>query len=432
MRRHSLHPFARRVCTRVVDTRRPQSSRRAPPPIVPRPCRPHADQRAVRRGRRHSPRRQRGLRPAHVDRRRVQSQQRDVHAGRRGRRAGVPRPARRDRHARAGRRQRVAHHLRGDDDGARHGGVHDKSRVCVEAAPFVSLRPPHHAPIAARACLHGTRRAVRPATPCADFNLGNYSGAGTVLDHVLTAAASSAIAVDAALIPTGVIEQVATSFWLDFRTAKALGKDITHGTVSPSGGYDNALLFDGWAPGGSPVVRVNLYAPGTGIGLEMSTDQASVQVYSGNGASRAPGRDPGGARCVCVYVGGRGEGGVLDCRVGLLTRRHHLCPPQASAARFPARRRRARDSTSTGARAHWRRRATLAPSTSRRFRPPRSGAATCTGSRRRTACTLGDALLQWWWPGWGTYHLCGGQADRPLPRTSTPRLRRSRIRDSSF
>ena len=51
------------------------------------------------------------------------------------------------------------------------------------------------------------------------------------------------------------------------------------------GGYDNALLFNGWSAGQPPVARVSLYAPGTGIAIDMVTDQASVQVYSGNGLS---------------------------------------------------------------------------------------------------------------------------------------------------
>ena len=129
-----------------------------------------------------------------------------------------------------------------------------------------------------------------------------------MLDHELTVAASSAIAVDAALIPTGAIEQVSSSFWLDFRKTKAIGDNITHGTVARGGGYDNALLFDGWAPGGAPVVRATLFAPATGIGLEMSTDQASVQVYSGNGASlhRLSGQWGMHVVCVvCVCVCGR-------------------------------------------------------------------------------------------------------------------------------
>ena len=52
------------------------------------------------------------------------------------------------------------------------------------------------------------------------FNLGNYSGAGEVLDHELNIDAGSAIAVDTALIPTGVIDKVSTDFWLDFQTTK--------------------------------------------------------------------------------------------------------------------------------------------------------------------------------------------------------------------
>jgi hypothetical protein len=89
-----------------------------------------------------------------------------------------------------------------------------------------------------------------------------------------------------------------------------------------AGGYDNALVFNRWAPGAPPAMRLTAYSPLTGLGVEMTvrvagepllaagvfghravrctvlpsvrpataptcivplqTDQASVQFYSGN------------------------------------------------------------------------------------------------------------------------------------------------------
>jgi aldose 1-epimerase len=51
--------------------------------------------------------------------------------------------------------------------------------------------------------------------------------------------------------------------------------------VTPLGGYDNAWLFDGWKAGVvKPVVTVQSQL--TGIKLAMTTDQPSVQMYTGN------------------------------------------------------------------------------------------------------------------------------------------------------
>ena len=110
----------------------------------------------------------------------------------------------------------------------------------------------------------------------------NVNNTATVLDHVLYVNASKYVKVNAQLIPTGEISTVSTAPWLDFTHAKMIGRDIANGTVTPQGGYDNALVFDDWVPDQKPTPRVILASPLTGITLSMVTDQPSVQFYSGN------------------------------------------------------------------------------------------------------------------------------------------------------
>ena len=136
------------------------------------------------------------------------------------------------------------------------------------------------------------------------FNLNaNLHNTPTVLEHTLSMPTATRIlevsgAPDYHLIPTGRIDTIAPGSPHDFVfETKKLGKDIDRGDVSARGGYDNAWIFMddgdgdgvGWKPGG-PVRRVaTLFSPLTGIGLEMHTDQPSVQVYTGNWSN---GTDP--------------------------------------------------------------------------------------------------------------------------------------------
>jgi aldose 1-epimerase len=118
------------------------------------------------------------------------------------------------------------------------------------------------------------------------FNLNaNVDGAATVEKHVLTMpTADKVVAVDATLIPTGVFDLVDSpqNAYLDFREGKAIGHDINKGTVTPVGGYDNAWVFAGWSKGTLLSRVATVHSPITGIYVSMSTDQPSVQVYTGN------------------------------------------------------------------------------------------------------------------------------------------------------
>ena len=66
-------------------------------------------------------------------------------------------------------------------------------------------------------------------------------------------------------------------------TSCDLGSLLTNQLTSYcAGGYDNAWVFDNWNPDQVPVPRLSLSSPLSGITVVMSTDQPSVQFYSGN------------------------------------------------------------------------------------------------------------------------------------------------------
>lgn len=96
--------------------------------------------------------------------------------------------------------------------------------------------------------------------------------------------ADSVVDVDKTLIPTGTIGRVSTSenSYLDFRKPKRVGQDIDKGTVTRHGGYDNAWIFAGWKRGILAKDVAVVHSPISGISVAMSTDQPSVQAYSGN------------------------------------------------------------------------------------------------------------------------------------------------------
>ena len=112
----------------------------------------------------------------------------------------------------------------------------------------------------------------------------NLNGAAAnITEHVLTLpGARNTLAVDANLIPTGAFAPVSAQPWMDFTQAKAIGRDIAKGTVTPTGGYDNAWLYDGWRPGAPPATRAVAFSPLSGIEMEVTSDQPSLQFYSGN------------------------------------------------------------------------------------------------------------------------------------------------------
>ena len=118
----------------------------------------------------------------------------------------------------------------------------------------------------------------------------NLNGAvAQVLEHsFVMPAATQVLAVDNFLLPTGstidvtdhsIIENAA----LDFTSPKLIGKDINNTRVYSWGqGYDNAFVFNDYVPGQGLVERAVASSNLSGISMTVSTDQPSLQVYSGN------------------------------------------------------------------------------------------------------------------------------------------------------
>ncbi len=107
----------------------------------------------------------------------------------------------------------------------------------------------------------------------------NLAGAGTIDEHRLTVAADTYLPVDPRSIPLGHVEPVEDTPF-DLRHGAVLGERVgaDHPQVRQAGGLDHALVLPG--DGLRPVAR--LEHPPTGRSLEVSTTQASVQVYTGH------------------------------------------------------------------------------------------------------------------------------------------------------
>jgi aldose 1-epimerase len=123
------------------------------------------------------------------------------------------------------------------------------------------------------------RKTILNLTQHTYFNLsGNF--AEDILDHQLQINADHYLPVDATLIPSGAIAPVAgTPF--DFRTAKAIGKDINqqNDQLTKGKGYDHC-----WALNEQGSLRrvATAYHPATGRQLEVLTEEPGIQFYSGN------------------------------------------------------------------------------------------------------------------------------------------------------
>jgi len=109
-------------------------------------------------------------------------------------------------------------------------------------------------------------------------------GAGPVAAHRLAVPASRFVELDADLLPTGQLLDVAASPF-DLRNARTLGDGLAmtprHPQLRHAGGYDHYLVLD--APVDGRLRRAAwLHDPHSGRVLEVLSDQPGLQVYTGN------------------------------------------------------------------------------------------------------------------------------------------------------
>ncbi len=106
------------------------------------------------------------------------------------------------------------------------------------------------------------------------FNLSS-GAASDILGHELMLNAGTYTPVNATLIPTGEIKEVADGP-MDFTTAKLIGRDL----AKVKGGFDHNWILN--KDGDALTLAATLYDPNTGRFMEMLTTEPAVQFYSGN------------------------------------------------------------------------------------------------------------------------------------------------------
>lgn len=149
--------------------------------------------------------------------------------------------------------------------------------------------------------LHLTLEATTTrATPINLVNHTYFNLSGdarrSVVEHALMIAASSVLAADEGLLPTGDIRAVEDS-GLDFRTERRIGDRLPVGS-EPWPGIDNTYILDPGIP-----VAALLVEPASGRTLEVMTTEPTLQVYSGNRIPMVSGRsgsryEPGSGICI--------------------------------------------------------------------------------------------------------------------------------------
>jgi aldose 1-epimerase len=115
------------------------------------------------------------------------------------------------------------------------------------------------------------------------FNLAGVPADRSVLDHRLTVNADMYTPVDATLIPTGELRNVAgTPF--DFRESAAIGariRDASDPQIAIGRGYDHNFVLRGGVTA-TPKLAARVEDAVSGRVLELYTTEPGVQVYTGN------------------------------------------------------------------------------------------------------------------------------------------------------
>lgn len=123
--------------------------------------------------------------------------------------------------------------------------------------------------------LHYTAQTTHPTPVClTNHAYWNLAGGGDVLGHTLQIEADHYLPTGPRQIPTGAVAPVADTP-MDFRATHPVGARL-----AAAGGYDHCYVLRG-APG---VLRpcATLRDPVSGRSMTVTTDQAGVQVYTGN------------------------------------------------------------------------------------------------------------------------------------------------------
>lgn len=156
----------------------------------------------------------------------------------------------------------------------------------------------------------------------------NLSGDDTILDHELWINAGHFTPVDATLIPTGEIREVADSYF-DFRYPKAIGRDIDKEDeqLEFGAGYDHNYVLQkpqiAEIPGGlhgeiQTILAAKVANPVSGRILEVETSEPGVQFYTGN------------------WLAGPGKGGeTYGRRSGFCLETQHY-PDSPNKSEFPS------------------------------------------------------------------------------------------------
>ena len=112
------------------------------------------------------------------------------------------------------------------------------------------------------------------------FNL-SADFAKPILDHEITIDADKLVPVNATLIPTGELTDVANTPF-DFRKPKLVGKDIEakDEQIKRGLGYDHCWVLNNQNKGER--FAASAYEPKSGRFLEVFTDQPGIQFYTGN------------------------------------------------------------------------------------------------------------------------------------------------------